>query len=150
VVETADAVLVAGRDKTNDLKKLVASVRDQDESLTQFHRRVYRPWGFYESLDSGERFQVKRIMVSPGASLSLQYHSRRAEHWVVVRGTAEVTCGDKVSRLTENESTYIPVGAPHRLFNPGSEPLEIIEVQSGDYLGEDDIVRLEDDYGRLD
>ena len=150
VVETADAVLVAGRDKTGDLKKLVACVRDQDESLTQFHRRVYRPWGFYESLDSGERFQVKRIMVSPGASLSLQYHSRRAEHWVVVRGTAEVTCGDKVSRLTENESTYIPVGAPHRLFNPGSEPLEIIEVQSGDYLGEDDIVRLEDDYGRLD
>ena len=150
VVETADAVLVAGREKTNDLKKLVACVRDQDESLTQFHRRVYRPWGFYESLDSGERFQVKRIMVTPGASLSLQYHSRRAEHWVVVRGTAEVTCGDKVSTLTENESTYIPVGAPHRLFNPGPEPLEIIEVQSGDYLGEDDIVRLEDDYGRLD
>jgi mannose-1-phosphate guanylyltransferase/mannose-6-phosphate isomerase len=150
VVETADAVLVAGRDKTSDLKKLVACVRDQDESLTQFHRRVYRPWGFYESLDSGERFQVKRIMVTPGANLSLQYHQRRAEHWVVVRGIAEVTCGETVSTLTENESTYIPVGAPHRLFNPGPEPLEIIEVQSGDYLGEDDIVRIEDDYGRLD
>jgi mannose-1-phosphate guanylyltransferase/mannose-6-phosphate isomerase len=150
VVETADAVLVAGRDKTADLKKLVACVRDQDESLTQFHRRVYRPWGFYESLDSGERFQVKRIMVSPGASLSLQYHTRRAEHWVVVRGIAEVTCRDDVCRLAENESTYIPVGAPHRLFNPGPEPLEIIEVQSGDYLGEDDIVRIEDDYDRLD
>jgi mannose-1-phosphate guanylyltransferase/mannose-6-phosphate isomerase len=148
VVETADAVLVARRDKAHDLKKLVACVRDQDEILTLFHKRVYRPWGFYESLDGGERFQVKRIMVSPGASLSLQYHNHRAEHWVVVRGTAEVTCGDTVSRLAENESAYIPVGTPHRLFNPTSEPLEIIEVQSGDYLGEDDIVRLHDTYGR--
>jgi mannose-1-phosphate guanylyltransferase / mannose-6-phosphate isomerase len=148
VVETADAVLVARRDKTQDLKKLVACVRDQDESLTLFHRRVYRPWGFYESLDSGDRFQVKRILVSPGARLSLQYHRQRAEHWVVVRGVAEVTCGDTVSRLMENESTYIPVGTPHRLYNPGEDPLEIIEVQSGDYLGEDDIVRLEDSYGR--
>ncbi len=119
VVETADAVLVAPRDKVHDLKSLVASVCDQNEELTLFHKRVYRPWGFYESLDSGERFQVKRIMVSPGASLSLQYHTRRAEHWVVVRGTAEVTCGDTVSRLSENESTYIPVGTPHRLDQPG-------------------------------
>ncbi len=148
VVETADAVLVARRDNMQDLKKLVTSVRDQDENLTLFHRRVYRPWGFYESLDSGDRFQVKRIMVSPGASLSLQYHRQRAEHWVVVRGVADVTCGDTISRLVENESTYIPVGAPHRLHNPGPDPLEIIEVQSGDYLGEDDIVRLEDSYGR--
>jgi mannose-1-phosphate guanylyltransferase/mannose-6-phosphate isomerase len=148
VVETADAVLVARRDKAHDLKKLVASVRDQDESLTLFHKRVYRPWGFYECLDCGDRFQVKRIMVSPGGTLSLQYHERRAEHWVVVRGVAEVTCGDTVSRLTENEYTYIPVGTPHRLTNPTSEPLEVIEVQSGDYLGEDDIVRLEDSYGR--
>jgi mannose-1-phosphate guanylyltransferase/mannose-6-phosphate isomerase len=148
VVETADAVLVARRDKMQDLKKVVSCVRDQDENLTLFHKRVYRPWGFYESLDSGDRFQVKRILVSPGASLSLQYHRQRAEHWVVVRGTADVTCGDTVSRLVENESTYIPVGIPHRLTNPGPEPLEIVEVQSGDYLGEDDIVRLEDSYGR--
>jgi mannose-1-phosphate guanylyltransferase/mannose-6-phosphate isomerase len=150
VVETADAVLVAGRDKTHNLKKLVTRVRDEDEELTLFHRRVHRPWGFYESLDEGERFKVKRIVVSPGASLSLQYHKQRAEHWVVVRGLAEVTCGDTLFRLTENQSTFVPEGTPHRLANPGTEPLEIIEVQSGDYLGEDDIVRLEDSYGRLD
>jgi mannose-6-phosphate isomerase-like protein (cupin superfamily) len=148
VVETADAVLVARRDKTHDLKKLVACVREHDESLTLFHRRVHRPWGFYEGLERGERFQVKRIAVTPGASLSLQYHRQRAEHWVVVSGVAEVTCGDTVTRLAEDESTYIPVGTPHRLANPGPELLEIIEVQSGDYLGEDDIVRLEDNYGR--
>ena len=150
VVETADAVLVAGKDKTHDLKKLVAYVRDQDESLTLVHRRVHRPWGCFESIDRGDRFQVKRIVVAPGASLSLQLHQHRAEHWVVVRGVAEVTCGDKTFRLGEDESTYVPLGAPHRLANPGSKPLEIIEVQSGDYLGEDDIVRLEDNYGRLE
>jgi len=150
VVETADAVLVASRDKTHDLKRLVARVSDHDEGLTTVHRRVHRPWGCFESIDQGERFQVKRIVVSPGASLSLQLHRHRAEHWVVVQGTAEVTCGQKVFELNEDGSTYVPVNTPHRLRNPGTEPLEIIEVQSGDYLGEDDIVRLEDDYGRLE
>ncbi len=148
VVETADAVLVAGREKTTDLKRLVARVHDADPDLTQSHRRVQRPWGRFDSIDSGERFQVKHIVVDPGASMSLQFHKHRAEHWVVVRGIAEVTCGNRVFRLTADESTYVPVGTPHRLANPGPEPLEIIEVQSGDYLGEDDIVRLEDSYGR--
>ncbi len=150
VVETADAVLVAGSDKAADLKKLVARVQDSDPDLTLSHRRVHRPWGRFESIDSGERFQVKHIVVNPGASLSLQYHRRRAEHWVVVRGIAEVTVGNRVFRLTADESTYVPLGTPHRLANPGPEPLEIIEVQSGEYLGEDDIVRLEDNYGRID
>ena len=150
VVETADAVLVARKDKTRDLKMLVARVRERNESLTITHRRVHRPWGRFESLASGERFQVKHIVVEPGAGLSLQLHKHRAEHWVVVQGVAEVTCGDRVFRLGEDESTYIPVGTPHRLVNPGTEPLEIIEVQSGDYLGEDDIIRLEDRYGRLE
>jgi len=148
VVETADAVLVAGREKTTDLKRLVARVHDADPDLTQSHRRVQRPWGQFDSIDRGERFQVKHIVVDPGASMSLQFHKHRAEHWVVVRGIAEVTCGNRVFRLTADESTYVPVGTPHRLANPGPEPLEIIEVQSGDYLGEDDIVRLEDAYGR--
>jgi len=150
VIETADAVLVAGKDKTHDLKKVVTRVHDHDERLTLVHRRVYRPWGRFESIDQGERFQVKHIVVSPGASLSLQLHRHRAEHWVVVQGVAEVTCGERVFCLQEDESTYVPVNTPHRLSNPGSEPLEIIEVQSGDYLGEDDIVRLEDTYGRLE
>ncbi len=148
VVETADAVLVAGREKTADLKKLVARVQEADPRLTASHRKVYRPWGWFESIHSGERFQVKHIVVDPGASISLQFHKHRAEHWVVVRGVAEVTCGDRVFRLTVDESTYVPVGSAHRLANPGTEPLEIIEVQSGEYLGEDDIVRLEDAYGR--
>jgi len=150
VVETPDAVLVAPKDKTNDLKALVTRVRGHDEALTVFHRKIFRPWGKFDSVDSGDRFQVKRITVSPGASLSLQLHHQRAEHWVVVRGVAEVTCGEKVFRLNEDESTYVPVNTAHRLSNPGMEPLEIIEVQSGDYLGEDDIVRLEDNYGRMD
>jgi mannose-1-phosphate guanylyltransferase/mannose-6-phosphate isomerase len=150
VVETADAVLVAPKDKSGDLKKLVARVQDKHESLTIHHRRVHRPWGRFDSIDSGQRFQVKRIVVSPGASLSLQLHEHRAEHWVVVHGVAEVTCGDRVFRLGVDESTYVPLGTPHRLANPGTEPLEIIEVQSGDYLGEDDIIRLEDTYGRLE
>ncbi|NLO27912.1 MAG: mannose-1-phosphate guanylyltransferase/mannose-6-phosphate isomerase [Actinobacteria bacterium] len=150
VIETADAVLVAPKDKTHDLKKLVASVRLHNEDLTLTHRRVQRPWGCFDSIDSGRHFQVKRIVVSPGASLSLQLHRHRAEHWVVVNGVAEITCGDTVMRLRQNESTFVPVNTPHRLANPGAEPLEIIEVQSGDYLGEDDIVRLEDDYGRTE
>jgi mannose-1-phosphate guanylyltransferase/mannose-6-phosphate isomerase len=132
------------------LKKLVARVHDHNKRLTTYHRRVHRPWGRVDSIDSGERFQVKRIVVAPGASLSLQLHRHRAEHWVVVHGVAEVTRGDEVFRLGEDQSTYVPAGTPHRLANPGREPLEIIEVQVGDYLGEDDIVRLEDDYGRLE
>jgi mannose-1-phosphate guanylyltransferase / mannose-6-phosphate isomerase len=150
IIETADAVLVARRDRTADLKKLVDKLRAHDETITQVHRRVYRPWGWYESIDQGPRFQVKRLMVAPGARLSLQYHRHRAEHWVVVRGVAEVTCDERVFRLEENESTYVPQLSPHRLANPGTEPVEIIEVQSGDYLGEDDIVRLEDRYGRVE
>jgi len=150
VIETADAVLVAGKDKTHDLKRLVARVAECHEDLAIAHRRVHRPWGCFECIDRGERFQVKRIVVSPGASLSLQLHRRRAEHWVVVQGTAEVTCGPEMFRLREDESTYVPVNTPHRLTNPGPDLLEIIEVQSGDYLGEDDIVRLDDTYGRLE
>jgi mannose-1-phosphate guanylyltransferase/mannose-6-phosphate isomerase len=150
VIDTADALLVADKERTHDLKRLVARVHDRNEGLTVVHRKTHRPWGYFESIDNGERFQVKHIVVHPGASLSLQLHEHRAEHWVVVSGIAEVTCGDKVFRLGEDESTYVPRGAPHRLTNPGTEPLEIIEVQSGDYLGEDDIVRLEDRYGRLD
>lgn len=150
IIETADAVLVAKRDRTADLKRLVDRVGARDKNITQFHRRVYRPWGWYESLDQGARFQVKRLLVAPGAMLSLQYHRQRAEHWVVVSGVAEVTCDGRVFRLEENQSTYVPRGSAHRLANPGTEPVEIIEVQSGDYLGEDDIVRLEDTYGRVE
>lgn len=148
VIETADAVLVTCRDNSQDVKKIVAALEKDSRSESTAHRRVHRPWGWYDGIDSGQRFQVKRIMVKPGASLSLQKHHHRAEHWIVVSGTAEVTCGDKKSLLTENQSTYIPLGEVHRLVNPGSIPLEIIEVQSGSYLGEDDIVRFEDTYGR--
>ena len=148
VVETADAVLVAARDKVQDVKLIVEQLKKQGRSEALLHRRVNRPWGAYEGIDVGERFQVKRITVNPGASLSLQKHHHRAEHWVVVRGTAQVTCGSKVMILSENQSTYIPLGEVHRLENPGCIPLELIEVQSGSYLGEDDIVRLEDGYGR--
>jgi len=148
VVETADAVLVAHRSKSPDVKDLVASLSESGRSETSTHRRVHRPWGWYENLDHGSRFQVKRILVKPGARLSLQMHHHRAEHWVVVSGTAEVTNGTTVTMLTENQSTYIPLGQTHRLANPGKVPLEIIEVQSGSYLGEDDIVRFEDSYGR--
>ena len=148
IVETADAVLVAHRDKTQDVKKIVEwlNASGRHESVT--HRRVVRPWGSYEGIDQGDRFQVKRIIVNPGAQLSLQMHHHRAEHWIVVKGTAMVTNGDKEIMLTENQSTYIPLGATHRLTNPGKIPLELIEVQSGAYLGEDDIVRFEDTYGR--
>ncbi|MCB1841392.1 MAG: mannose-1-phosphate guanylyltransferase/mannose-6-phosphate isomerase, partial [Halioglobus sp.] len=148
VVETADAVLVADRDQVQDVKQIVNQLKEQARSEASLHLRVYRPWGSYESLVSADRFQVKRIVVNPGASLSLQMHHHRAEHWIVVKGTAEVTCGDKVFMLAEDESTYIPLGNKHRLANPGHIPLEIIEVQSGSYLGEDDIVRFEDVYGR--
>jgi len=148
VVETADAVLVADRLHVQDVKHLVERIKAQHAPEADTHRKVHRPWGFYESIDNGERFQVKHIVVSPGARLSLQMHHHRAEHWVVVRGTALVTCGDNQFLLSENESTFIPLGVRHRLENPGKVPLEIIEVQSGPYLGEDDIVRFDDTYGR--
>ncbi|MBW8778683.1 MAG: mannose-1-phosphate guanylyltransferase/mannose-6-phosphate isomerase [Burkholderiales bacterium] len=148
VVETADAVLVADRERSQDVKKLVSRLDKDRRTEHALHRKVHRPWGWYDSVDAGPRFQVKRIMVNPGATLSLQMHHHRAEHWIVVQGTAEVTCGDRKTILTENQSTYIPLGETHRLANPGKLPLEIIEVQSGSYLGEDDIVRFEDTYGR--
>lgn len=148
VVETPDAVLVADRSKSQDVKKIVNSLTASQRDEHNLHRKVHRPWGWYDSIDMGERFQVKRIMVKPGASLSLQMHHHRAEHWIVVQGTAEVVNGDKTILLTENQSTYIPLGQVHRLSNPGKVPLEIIEVQSGSYLGEDDIVRYQDTYGR--
>jgi len=148
IVETADAVLVADRERSQDVKKLVSRLDKDKRTEHALHRKVHRPWGWYDSVDAGPRFQVKRIMVNPGATLSLQMHHHRAEHWIVVQGTAEVTCGDRKMILTENQSTYIPLGETHRLANPGKLPLEIIEVQSGSYLGEDDIVRFEDTYGR--
>ena len=148
VVETPDAVLVTRRSSSQDVKHIVGQLQQDGRSEHTLHRQVHRPWGWYDSIDSGSRFQVKRIMVKPGATLSLQMHHHRAEHWIVVRGTAEVTNGDQVILLTENQSTYIPLGQAHRLSNPGKVPLEIIEVQSGSYLGEDDIVRFEDTYGR--
>jgi mannose-1-phosphate guanylyltransferase/mannose-6-phosphate isomerase len=149
VVETPDAVLVADRERSQDVKLIVAQLGREQRGEHALHRKVHRPWGWYDSIDHGPRHQVKRIMVKPGASLSLQMHHHRAEHWIVVSGTAEVTNGDKVILLTENQSTYIPLGQTHRLCNPGKVPLEIIEVQSGSYLGEDDIVRFEDTYGRV-
>ncbi|HRQ56160.1 MAG TPA: mannose-1-phosphate guanylyltransferase/mannose-6-phosphate isomerase [Azoarcus taiwanensis] len=148
VVETPDAVMVADRGHTQDVKKVVERLRQSDAPQVSVHRKVHRPWGYYDSIDGGERFQVKRIVVRPGASLSLQMHHHRAEHWIVVRGTARVSRGDEVFLLSENQSTYIPLGTTHRLENPGKVDLEMIEVQSGSYLGEDDIVRFEDDYGR--
>ena len=148
VVETADAVLVANKARSQDVKKVVEHLKAERREESDLHRKVCRPWGWFDSIDEGERFKVKRIQVAPGASLSLQKHYKRAEHWIVVKGTAEVTCGEKVLTLTENQSTYIPLGEVHRLANPGKIPLEIIEVQSGSYFGEDDIVRFEDKYGR--
>ena len=148
VVETPDAVLVARRERSQDVKLIVNQLNAEKRDEQTLHRKVHRPWGWYDSIDNGPRHQVKRIMVKPGASLSLQMHHHRAEHWIVVSGTAEVTNGDKVILLAENQSTYIPLGQTHRLANPGKVPLEIIEVQSGSYLGEDDIVRFEDTYGR--
>ena len=149
IVETDDAVLVAHMDQVQRVKQVVDHLKQQGRTEHVQHRKVYRPWGSYEGIDLGERFQVKRITVDPGGKLSLQMHHHRAEHWVVVSGTASVTCGEKVTLLTENESTYIPIGMTHRLENPGKLPLHLIEVQSGSYLGEDDIVRLEDVYKRV-
>jgi mannose-1-phosphate guanylyltransferase/mannose-6-phosphate isomerase len=148
VIETADAILVADRGRSQDVKRIVKQLDAQQREEKNLHRKVARPWGWYDSLDQGDRFKVKRIQVKPGASLSLQMHHHRAEHWVVVKGIAEITNGEKVITLTENQSTYIPRGQTHKLANPGKTPLEIIEVQSGSYLGEDDIVRFEDTYGR--
>lgn len=149
VVETPDAILVADRNQIQKVKEIVGQLKQQKRSESHAHRKVYRPWGWYDSIDFGPRFQVKRIVVNPGASLSLQKHHHRAEHWIVVTGTAEVTRGEDIFLLSENQSTYIPLGTVHRLKNPGVLPLEMIEVQSGGYLGEDDIVRFEDSYGRL-
>lgn len=148
VVETDDAVLVARKDRVQDVKQVVARLKEEQRSQAILHREVHRPWGSYDSVDNGGRHQVKRIKVKPGAALSLQMHHHRAEHWIVVSGTAKVTRGDETLLLSENESTYIPLGVKHRLENPGKVPLELIEVQSGSYLGEDDIVRFEDVYGR--
>jgi mannose-1-phosphate guanylyltransferase/mannose-6-phosphate isomerase len=148
VVETADAVLVVHKAHAQDVKRITEQLDAQGRCESEFHRRVHRPWGSFEGVDTGSRFQVKRLSVKPGAALSLQMHHHRAEHWIVVSGTARVTCDDQTFLLTENQSTYIPIGARHRLENPGAIPLEIIEVQSGSYLGEDDIVRFEDVYNR--
>jgi len=148
IVETPDAVLVAHKDQAQQVKQIVATLAGSGRVETQLHRKVHRPWGWYDNIDEGSNFKVKRIMISPGASISLQQHQHRAEHWIVVRGSAQVTCDDRTTTLGPNESTYIAKGAIHRLSNPGPETLEIIEVQSGDYLGEDDIIRFEDQYGR--
>jgi len=148
VVETPDAVLVANKSQIQQVKDLVGRLKREGRTEADIHRKVYRPWGYYDGIDAGNRFQVKRIVVNPGAALSLQMHHHRAEHWVVVRGTARVTRGDENFLVSENESTYIPIGTKHRLANPGKVPLEIIEVQSGTYLGEDDITRFDDAYGR--
>jgi len=148
VVATTDAVLVSHKSASQDVKRIVEQLERSGRELHTTHRKVYRPWGSYEGIDSGDNFQVKHITVNPGAKLSLQMHHKRAEHWIVVSGTAQVTCGEKVYPLSENQSTYIPLGEKHRLENLGPEPLHLIEVQSGSYLGEDDIVRFEDTYGR--
>lgn len=148
IVETKDAVLVANMDKVQDIKSIVTQLKAENRPEFEFHREVYRPWGHYDSIDNGERFQVKRITVKPGEKLSVQMHHHRAEHWIVVSGTANVTIDEKVTMLTENQSIYIPIGSVHSLENPGKIPLELIEVQSGTYLGEDDIVRFSDRYGR--
>ena len=148
VVTTADAVLVTRREASDGLRGVVGKLKEVAPALTEDHLKVHRPWGSYQSLDQGERYQVKRIVVKQGGRLSLQMHHHRAEHWVVVRGTARVTIGEDTKVVHENESTFIPIGAKHRLENPGKIALELIEVQTGSYLGEDDIVRIEDDYRR--
>jgi mannose-1-phosphate guanylyltransferase/mannose-6-phosphate isomerase len=148
VVSTADAVLVASRTKAERVKALVEELKLRNYRAAVEHRRIYRPWGYYQDVDIAARYRVKRIVVKPGSKLSLQKHFHRSEHWVVVKGTAEVTVGDDVRNVHENESIYIPIGSLHRLANPGKIPLELIEVQVGSYLGEDDIVRLDDAYGR--
>lgn len=148
VVETADAVLVADKRHAQDVKAVVTQLKDRGYSEAKHHRKVHRPWGYYESIEQGPRFQVKRIVVMPGAALSLQLHYHRSEHWIIVNGTARVTRGGETFLLAENESTYVPFGVKHRLENVGRVPLEMIEVQCGSYLGEDDIVRFDDHYGR--
>jgi len=148
IVSTPDAVMVAPRGRAEEVKHLVTTLKQAGHVEATNHRRVHRPWGYYESVDAGDRFQVKRLVVAPKGKLSLQKHLHRAEHWVVVRGTAEVTIGDKVSTVHENESVYVPIGAVHRLANPGKIALELVEVQSGSYLGEDDIERFDDVYRR--
>ena len=148
IVETHDGVMVTTKEHDQDIKRIVARLKQSGRSETELHRKAFRPWGNYDCLDNGDRFQVKRIMVKPGQCTSMQKHFHRAEHWIVVSGTAEVTCGDKTFILSENQSTFIPLGEQHRLRNPGSVPLELIEVQSGIYLGEDDIQRIDDEYGR--
>ena len=148
IIETADAVLVTHRNQSNSIKDLVARLEKQGRLEPNFHRKVNRPWGWYDSIDHGDGFQVKRIMVKPGASLSLQKHEHRSEHWIVVRGQAQVTNGDQTFSLKANQSTYIPRGQKHRLANLCPEPLEIIEIQTGSYLGEDDIIRFDDIYRR--
>ncbi len=148
VIETADVLLVAHKNAAQDVKKIVARLNASGHPKSVTHRKVFRPWGSYEDIDQGERFQVKKIVVNPGASLSLQMHYHRAEHWIVVKGTAKVINGGEETLLSENQSTYIPLGVAHRLENPGKIPLELIEVQSGAYLEEDDIVRFTDQYGR--
>ncbi|BFM16514.1 mannose-1-phosphate guanyltransferase [Maricurvus nonylphenolicus] len=148
VVESDDAIMVAHKDRAQDVKSIVSCLKASEREEADLHRKVFRPWGYYDSIDFGERFQVKRIVVNPGEKLSLQMHHHRAEHWIVVSGTAKVTKSEEVFLVSENESTYIPIGVKHRLENPGAIPLEMIEVQSGSYLGEDDILRFEDSYGR--
>ena len=150
VVETKDAVLVAHKDKVQNIKNVVNQLKAEHRPEWEFHCEVFRPWGSYDSIDNGERFQVKRITVKPGEKLSVQMHHHRAEHWIVVSGTAKVTNGEQTLLLSENQSTYIPIGVIHALENPGRIPLELIEVQSGSYLGEDDIVRFSDRYGRVE
>lgn len=149
IIETADAIMVANKNCNQDVKKIVEFLADSNRDEHLFHRKVIRPWGWYDTIDVGENFKVKRIQVNPGATLSLQKHNKRAEHWIVVKGKAEVISGDKLIELNQNESTYIPLGVKHRLSNPTNKVLEIIEVQSGGYLGEDDIVRFDDQYGRI-
>ncbi len=148
IVDTQDAILVTNKDHAQYVKNIVEQIKDSDRPESDQHRKVFRPWGYYDSIDNGNGFQVKRILVNLDAKLSLQKHGHRAEHWVVVKGKAQVTCGKKTFQLIENQSTYIPLGEVHRLENIGDIPLEIIEIQTGDYLGEDDIIRIEDDYER--
>ncbi len=148
VVETPDAVLVADKHRSQEVKEVVKQLKAAQREECDFHRRVHRPWGCYEGVSRAERFQVKKIVVNPGAALSLQMHHHRSEHWIVVRGTAKVICDEESLLLSEDQSTYIPLGTVHRLENPGKIPLELIEVQTGSYLGEDDIIRLKDDYQR--
>jgi len=148
IIDTQDALLVSSKQNSQEIKNIVYKLKNEKRSESDSHRKVYRPWGYYDSIDSGIGFQVKRIFVNPGAKLSLQKHEKRAEHWVIVKGIASITCGNKVFQLKENQSTYIPKGEVHRLENAEKKPLEIIEIQTGNYLGEDDIIRLEDDYER--